>query len=284
MSNVSESPVVWPIIQDAMKAISVQNVTKRYPVIRGFRELILHPLSRKTVTALDGVTLEVEPGRCFCLLGPNGAGKTTLMKILSTLVLPDEGKTCVNGFDVEREPDMVRASIGFAINEDRSFYWRLTGRQNLEFYASLSGLGSFAGARKVDEVFELTGLGRAAGQRFNTYSTGMRQMMALARALLSDPEILFVDEPTRSLDPRAAKIVRSFLRDELVERQGKTVLWATHNLMEAQELAHDVAIIDSGAIRVAGSVDELTNRGSSPMQEIYDRAVSRETTPEGGLG
>ncbi len=266
-----------------MNAISIENVRKDYPVIRGFRELLFHPRRRRTVTALDGVSLEVEAGRCFCLLGPNGAGKTTLMKILSTLVLPDDGRTFVNGYDVEHEPDRVRASIGFAINEDRSFYWRLTGRQNLDFFASISGLGRDESARKVHEVLELTGLVEAAGHRFNTYSTGMRQMMALARALLSGPDILFVDEPTRSLDPKAAKRVRSFLREELVDRQGKTVFWATHNLMEAQELAHDVAIIDGGTIRTSGSVDALTGGGGMSMQEVYEKAVDGKSTAEGGF-
>jgi ABC-2 type transport system ATP-binding protein len=258
-------------------AISVREVKKHFPVMRGFRELFSHPFQKRKVTALNGVNLEVKPGQCFCLLGPNGAGKTTLMKILSTLVLPDEGKTFVNGFDVEKEPEGAKDSIGFAINEDRSFYWRLTGRQNLSFFASISGLNSLEGKKRVDEILNLTLLEDVADFRFNTYSTGMRQMMAFARALLTGPKILFVDEPTRSLDPQAAQKVRQFLREELVDNQGRTVFWATHNLIETQEYAHEIAIIDNGQIRIRGRVTDLTKNGNVPLKEIYEQAVNKNS-------
>ncbi len=259
-------------------AIDVENLAKRYPVFGGFRELLRRPWRRETRVALDGATLRVGKGECFCLLGPNGAGKTTLIKVLTTLVLPDGGQARVNGLDVEKSPAEVRRSVGYALNDERGFYWRLTGRQNLEFFGALNNLRGPALAGRIREVLRLTGLESAADVRFNAYSTGMRQMLAFARALLAEAEILFVDEPTRSLDPQAAKKVRFFLRDELVRKQGRTVFWVSHNLAEAAEVADGIAVIDRGRIRIRGTLGELTDGGRVPLSEVYGKAL------EGGGG
>jgi len=265
-------------------AIRVTGLVKRYPVFGRFRDVLLHPTRKETRTALDGVDLDVKPGRCFCLLGPNGAGKTTLIKILTTLVLPDEGKAFVGGRDVEQDPVGVRRRIGFAISEERSFYWRLTGRQNLEFFGALNGLRRGRLEAKISEVLRLTRMEEAAGLRFNTYSTGMRQMLAFARALMTDADILFVDEPTRSLDPQAASRVRAFLRTGLVDGGEKTVFWATHNLVEAAEVAHEIAVIDRGRIRVSGTVESLTDGGRTSLRDVYDAAVPSGEAPEEAAG
>jgi len=255
-------------------AVSVEALVKRYPVVRGYRDLVAHPFRRRFITALDGAGLEVGEGRCHCLLGPNGAGKTTLIKVLATLVLPDGGRARVGGFDVEREPARVKAALGLAIGDERSFFWRLTGRQNLLFFAALDDLDRAAARERVDGLLDLVGLGAAAERRFNTYSTGMRQMLAFARALLTDARILLVDEPTRSLDPGSARRIRGFIRGELVGRQGRTVLWATHNLAEAGEVADDVSIIDKGRIRISGRAAELTDGGRRSLQDVYDAAIA----------
>lgn len=255
-------------------AILAENLVKRYPVFRGFRDLVRRPLERQTTTALDGLDLRVEPGRVFCLLGPNGAGKTTLIKILATLVLPDGGRASVGGHDVERHPGAVKGAVGYAINDERSFYWRLTGRQNLEFFGALYGLRGPARDSRIDEVLSLTRLEAAADLRFNAYSTGMRQMLSFARALLADASILLVDEPTRSLDPQAADRVGTFLRSELVERKGKTVFWATHDLAEAAEFAHEIAIIGRGRIRLQGPVESLSGGGRTSLRRVYEKAVA----------
>jgi ABC-2 type transport system ATP-binding protein len=254
-------------------AVVAENLVKRYPIFKGFRDLIRMPLERQTTTALDGLDLRVEPGRVFCLLGPNGAGKTTLIKILATLVLPDGGRASVGGHDVERHPSAAKGAVGYAINDERSFYWRLTGRQNLEFFSALYGLHGPARDRRIDEVLSLTRLEAAADLRFNAYSTGMRQMLSFARALLADASILLVDEPTRSLDPQAADRVGTFLRGELVERKGKTVLWATHDLAEAAEFAHEIAVISRGRIRVQGTVASLFGGGRTSLRQVYEKAV-----------
>jgi ABC-2 type transport system ATP-binding protein len=254
-------------------AILVERLVKRYPVVRGFRELVLRPFDRRTVTALDGIDLEAGRGRVFCLLGPNGAGKTTLLKILATLVLPDGGRALVEGHDVARKPGRAKAAVGFAVGDERSFYWRLTGRQNLEFFAALYGLRGGDRDRRVSELLRLAGLDEAADLRFNGYSTGMRQMLSFARALLADAAILLVDEPTRSLDPQAADRVRSFLRDELAGRQGKTVLWATHDLGEAADRADDIAVISRGRIRLSGPAASLAGGGRAALRRAYEQAV-----------
>ena len=254
-------------------AILAENLVKRYPIFRGFRDLVRRPFERRTTTALDGLDLRVERGRVFCLLGPNGAGKSTLIKILATLILPDGGRASVDGHDVERHPGPVKNTVGYAINDERSFYWRLTGRQNLEFFGALYGLRGPARDRRIDEVLRLTRLEAAADLRFNSYSTGMRQMLAFARALLSDASILLVDEPTRSLDPQAADRIGSFLRGELVEGKGKTVFWATHDLAEAAEFAHEIAVIGRGRIRLQGTVASLTGEGRTSLRQVYEKAV-----------
>ena len=255
-------------------AILAENLVKKYPVFRGFRELIRRPLDRRTVTALDGLDLQVGSGRVFCLLGPNGAGKTTLIKILATLVLPDSGRAFVEGHNVAREPGSAKGEVGYAINDERSFYWRLTGRQNLEFFTELYGLRGRVRDRRVDELLRIAGLAAAADLRFNSYSTGMRQMLSFARALLADAAILLVDEPTRSLDPQAADRVRSFLRDELARRQGKTVLWATHDLGEAADCADDIAVISRGRIRLSGPAATLAEGGRASLRQAYEQAVN----------
>ena len=254
-------------------AIVAERLVKRYPVVRGFRDLMLKPFDRRRVTALDGLDLTVGRGRVFCLLGPNGAGKTTLIKVLSTLVLPDGGRAWVNGHDIAREPGPAKRSVGYAVADERSFYWRLTGRQNLEFFASLYGLRGLGRGRRVAELLRLAGLEEEADLRFNSYSTGMRQMLAFARALLAEASILLVDEPTRSLDPQAADRTRSFLRDELARRQGRTILWATHDLGEAVDYADDIAVISRGRTRLAGPAASLAAGGRAALRDAYERAV-----------
>lgn len=258
-----------------MPAIEVVGVKKKYLQPKRYRELVLHPFRKNFVTALDGTSLKVEEGRCFFLLGPNGAGKTTLIKVLATLVLPNEGKARVCGFDVVKEPNGVKKVIGIALNEERSFYWRLTGRQNLEFFAALCGIPRKLQKKRVEQNLKLTGLDRAADSRFNTYSSGMKQMLSLARAMISDARVLFVDEPTRSLDPRAAQKIRKFIREDLVNTHGRTVFWATHNLAEVEDFGQDVAIIDRGKIKFEGKVQNLLDRGKK-LQTVFDEVVEPE--------
>lgn len=218
------------------------------------------------VTALGGVTLAIERGSFFGLFGPNGAGKSTLIRILSTLIIPTGGTASVAGYDVVREADKVRASIGLVSANENSFYGRLSGRQNLEFFAALQNIVPAIARRRAAELLEMFGLAYAADSHFQSYSTGMRQRLNVARALLHDPPVLFLDEPTKGMDIATAEKVRALLRREFVERQGKTVWLTTHDLDEMETMCDRVAILEHGSIRASGSPAELIRQASATVE------------------
>jgi len=238
-----------------MEPIQLNNITKTF-VERTWRTS-LGLSSPSTVTALNGVSLSIPAGQIFGLLGPNGAGKTTLIKILATLILPDSGEASICGHDLVRQPQHVRNTIGFVNSNERSFYWRLTGRQNLSFFASLWNLTDPEKTRRIERLFDLVGLNEKADTRFLKYSSGQQQRLSLARALLPDPKILLMDEPTRSLDPVAASGLQEFAKTELAGKRGKTILWCTHNLKEAEDVCDTLAIIHKGSVMAAGSLKQM---------------------------
>ncbi len=209
--------------------IVVSQLTKIfYPLqlrLRSFRPVRRHP----PVCALRALDVSIHRGEILGLLGTNGAGKTTLLKILATLILPTSGRVTVEGYDVAGQADQVKGIIGFGTSEERSFYWRLTGRQNLEFFAAFQGLSADATRGRIQQLREQLGM-EALDRTFGVYSTGMRHRLAIARALLRQPRILLLDEPTRSLDPLAAGELRRLIQDTLVGQMGCTVVLATHNL------------------------------------------------------
>ena len=211
------------------------------------------------VRALQSVTLEVEHGEVFGIVGPNGAGKTTLLKILSTLILPSHGIARINGADLVQSASTVRRSIGFASGEERGFYWRLTGRENLEFFGGLRGFPLGEARRRATHVIELMDLLPMAKEPLTRYTTGMRQRLGLARALLGHPPVLLLDEPTRSLDPLAAQGVQALIR-RLARDERVTVLIATHNLDEAEGICNRVAVLADGTIRSVVSVSSGEGR------------------------
>ncbi len=240
-------------------AIATESLGKVYLKRRSLRELVMRPFGRsERIVGLREVTLEVRRGEIFGLLGPNGAGKTTLLKILAGLVLPTEGRAFVAGIDVAADDRAVKRAIGFVTSDERSFYWRLTGRENLHFFGALCGLDPRECRRRAAQLLEAMDLAPVADQQFLGYSSGMKQRLAIARALLHDPPILCLDEPTRSLDPIAAKHLRRFVVDRLNREGGKTVLLATHNLQEAEELCARLAVLDRGRVLRQGSLAEIT--------------------------
>ena len=242
-------------------AVETFQVEKSFAKKRQLGELLRHPFRRaERVEALRGVDLHVQKGEIFGLLGPNGAGKTTLLKILSCLVLPDRGRAVVGGEDVRHE-GKVKPKIGLVHTDERSFYWRLSGRENLDFFSRLYDVPRRRTKSRIDELLARVDMVEAADRRFADYSSGMKQRLAIARALLHDPPILFMDEPTRSLDPSSAMTLRVFIRDELKKRDGKTVLLATHNLREAETLCDLVAILVKGKVLEIGTVDEVRHWG-----------------------
>lgn len=234
-------------------AIATEHLAHHYPAPRG------------AVEALRDVSLTIEPGEFFGLFGPNGAGKTTLIRILATLVIPTRGAARVLGFDVVRQPDKVRASIGLVFSNENSFYGRLTGQQNLEFFAALQNLSGSLARRRIAELFELFDLAHAAHKSVQTYSTGMKQKLNVARALLHDPPIIFLDEPTKGMDVLTAETLRTLLRRELVERQHKTVLLTTHDLQEMEVLCDRVGILENGGLRAVGAPAALIREATASV-------------------
>ncbi|MFN8580734.1 MAG: ABC transporter ATP-binding protein [Gemmatimonadaceae bacterium] len=239
---------------------SLVGVSKRYAVRRPLRRALVRPLERTWAYVLQGVSCEVRAGEFFGLLGPNGAGKTTLLKILATLILPDEGAARVSGFDVVREAGAVRACVSPCLASERSLYWRLTAEENLRLAADLQGLPVTEIAGRVREVLAAVGLEDTGPKMVGQFSSGMMQRLLIARALLSRPALLLLDEPTRSLDPLSAREFRRFLREELVQRRGCAVLLATHSADEAFELCDRVAVMDRGRLLAQGSAAALADQ------------------------
>lgn len=237
--------------------VRVEELVKTYPLRRAWADAIRHPLRREQVEVLRGVSLQIERGEFFGLLGPNGAGKTTLFKILATLVLPDSGEMEVGGHDVRSAPSKVRGLLTPVIADERSLYWRLSAIQNLNLFAALYGVGAHERERTGSRLLAAVGLSHAGSRMVGTFSSGMKQRLLIARALLSRPAVLLLDEPTRSLDPVSARDFRQFLRDEIVGRQGCTVLLATHDADEAFELCDRLAVLDRGVVIARGSAAEL---------------------------
>ncbi|MFH1788002.1 MAG: ABC transporter ATP-binding protein [Candidatus Altiarchaeota archaeon] len=242
-------------------AIITRGLGKRYHASRklGFRGLF----KRQYKTALRGVDLKVGVGECFGVLGPNGSGKTTLIKILSTLTMPSEGTASVGGFNVVSQDWKVRQHAALVYMNQRSFYWRLTGRQNLEFFGSLYNIPSRKLGRRINEVFELVELSELGDERITSYSSGMKSRLAIARGLLPDTPVLFMDEPTVELDPRATRRMRDFIREKLVREAGKTVFLATNDIKEAEDVCNRVAILRRGEVVAVGSPEEISETDGS---------------------
>ncbi len=231
--------------------IELHNISKSF-TLRRWRNLLF--LGRpQIITTLRAVSFTVNRGEIMGLLGPNGAGKTTLLKILATLITPDTGHATIDGLDICQSPHLVREKIGLVSANDRTFYWRLSGRDNLDFFATLYNLYGARKKQRVAEVLELTDMNAKADLRFSSYSTGQKQRIGIARALLSEPDILLLDEATASLDPIAARHLLDFTRHTLAGEKQKTILWCTHNLSEAEELCDRLTIIHQGQVLHSGS-------------------------------
>jgi ABC-2 type transport system ATP-binding protein len=211
-----------------------------------WQRLRREPDKRERFHAVAGIDLVVEPGEIFGLLGPNGAGKTTTMKMLATLLIPTSGSIRVLGIDPLERPREVRAQLGAMLSGERSLYWKLTGRENLEYFAALYHVPPAETKARIANVLAAVKLADRADDYVERYSTGMRQRLALARALLPNPPLVVLDEPTVGLDPQASRDLRDRVRE--LKAQGRTVLLTTHYMEEADQLCDRVAIIDHGRI------------------------------------
>ena len=226
---------------------------------------VFTPRKRDPVTALDGVSLAIPAREVHGLLGPNGAGKTTLVKILSTVLLPTGGRASVLGHDVVTEARAVRPQIGIVFGGERGLYWRLSGRQNLEYWGALYKLSRAEIRERTEQLLERVGISERADERVETYSRGMKQRLHLARGLIGDARVLFLDEPTTGMDPLAAREFRALIGE--LRGEGRTILLATHDMAEAETLCDRVTLIDRGAILATESPRTL-GRVISRFQRI----------------
>lgn len=252
--------------------VRITGLSKRFPVRRSLRQALLEPRARQYRLALRAVSFAVMPGEFFGLLGVNGAGKTTLFKILSTLVQPDAGSASVEGYDIQRTPGEVRRRLAPVIADERSLLWRLSARENLRLYASLYGLRGRAAERRVTELLATVGLADAGAKLVGQFSSGMKQRLLIARALLPRPRVLLLDEPTRSLDPLAARAFRRLLREEIAHDHGCTVLLATHNAEEAFHLCDRVGVLHAGMLVALGAAADLARAAGAELYRLVTRA------------
>jgi len=240
-------------------AISVVDLRRTYRSRKGVIRR-----TTTTVEALRGITFSVESGELFGLLGPNGAGKTTTIKILTTLLLPSSGSARVLGFDPAKQAGDVRHRIGYVFGGDRGMYDRLSALDNLRYFADLYRVPVSMKRRRIEELLELVGLSGRERERVETYSRGMRQRLHIARGLVHDPEVIFLDEPTIGLDPVGARELRDTIAS--LHAAGKTILLTTHYMYEADVLCDRVAVITNGAIVAAGTPSHLKSN-------VVDRTI-----------
>jgi ABC-2 type transport system ATP-binding protein len=242
--------------------IEVQDLRRTYQTRAGILKR-----TAKEVEAVRGVSFSVEKGELFGLLGPNGAGKTTTIKMLITLLLPTSGSARVLGRDVVAEPREVRRRVGYVFGGDRGLYERLSGLDNLRYFAELYGVPAREQKARIGELLELVGLTGREKERVEGYSRGMRQRLHVARGLLHKPEVLFLDEPSIGIDPVGARELRATVAD--LRASGTTILLTTHYMFEADELCDRIAVIAGGSIVAEGTPADLKHRvGEGTVVEV----------------
>ena len=211
--------------------------------------------TRNVVEAVKGISFDVDYGELFGLVGPNGAGKTTTIKMLTTLLTPTSGTARVLGFDIVKDVIAIRRGIGIIFGGERGLYYRVSGRENLRYFADLYGVPLSKREKRIDELLEMVGLAERAEERVEGYSRGMKQRLHIAKGLINDPKLIFMDEPTIGLDPEAARETRAMIKGQV--ENGKTILLTTHYMYEADELCHRIGVISGGRIVALDSPSAL---------------------------
>lgn len=248
-------------------AIDARSISKTFITKKGFWQT-----KSKSTIAVEDISLKVNQGELFGLLGPNGAGKTTTVKMLSTLLLPTSGSISILGLDILKETREIRKRIGFTFGGARGLYGRLSARDNLRYFAELYALPPETARQRIAEYLEMVGLTDRADDRVETFSSGMQQRLHLARALLHDPELIFLDEPTVGIDPVGAREMRAIVKNLIA--LGKTILLTTHYMAEAEELCDRIAIVNKGRIVAEGTPLQLKRRISkeSVVELVVDHS------------
>jgi ABC-type multidrug transport system ATPase subunit len=253
-------------------AIRIDSLFKSFPPAHTGWRAFLQPFSASTSPALRNINLQTIQGESVALLGTNGAGKTTLLRILATLLLPSSGSAIIAGGDALRDPAAVRKHLGYHAGSDLGFYARLTGRENLRFFGRLNHLADSQLRTRIPELAERFELQVALDRQVRTLSSGTIQRLSLVRAILHEPSVLLLDEPTRSLDAIAAAEFRSFLKSEVLKKRGTSLLFASHALSEIELLADRVAILNEGALVAFDTPANLKSRnGAATLEQAFCR-------------
>jgi ABC-2 type transport system ATP-binding protein len=253
-------------------AISIESLEKSYPPVHTGWRAFLQPFAAPTAPALRGVSIQVKQGEVVALLGTNGAGKTTLLRILATLLLPTSGHATLAGHDLIRDPAAVRRQLGYHAGSDLGFYSRLTGRENLRFFGRLNHLSDGCLHARIPELAERFELQSALDRQVRALSSGMVQRLSLLRAIIHEPKVLLLDEPTRSLDAIAAAEFRRFLKSEVLKKQGTSLLFASHTLSEIEFLADRVAVLNDGQLLALDTPANLKSRaGVTTLERAFWR-------------
>jgi len=260
----------------AEAAISIENLQKSFPPARSGWRAFLQPFEKPSVAALAGISFEVRPGEALALLGANGAGKSTLLRILATLLLPTQGRAQIAGHDAVLEPRAVRRQLGYHAGSDLGFYARLTGRENLRFFGRLNHLSNAAATQRTALLAKQFHLEEALDRQVRTLSSGTVQRLSLARALLHQPRVLLLDEPTRSLDAIAASEFRRFLKSQVLRGGDTSLLFASHTLPEVEILADRIAVIDAGRLLACDTLAALKQTtGAATLEDAFMRLTGR---------
>jgi ABC-2 type transport system ATP-binding protein len=247
-------------------AIEVKNLKKEFEIKKKRGHLWKKDYREKEFfVAVDNISFNVNKGEIFGFLGPNGAGKTTTIKMISTLLMPTSGSIIVNGINSQDKPIEVLKNLGTVLAGERSIYWKLSGRENLEYFAAMNGITGQIAKERIDYLLERFSLEKRSDETVEKYSTGMKQRIALAKALISNPQIVILDEPTSGLDPQSARNLREIILE--IKEEGRTVLLTTHYMEEADQLSDRIAIIDHGKI-IALDTPENLKRGLSKTNSL----------------
>ena len=226
---------------------------------------------RGKIRAVEQVSFRCQPGQIYGLLGANGAGKTTTLRMLATILEPTDGTALVGGYDVVKEPEKVRANVGF-LSTATALYGRLTAQEMVEYFGRLYGLDNRTLKRRINEVFGRLGMDEFRDRRCDKLSTGMKQKVSIARTLVHDPPVMIFDEPTLGLDVMTARTIVDFIRE--CRQQGKTVIFSTHVMSEVEKLCDTIGIIHNGKLLAEGTLEELRQRYQQPdLEEVFVHVV-----------
>ncbi len=241
----------------ARPVVKVRDLEKSFLIARPlWRQLVCPFGPSRRIRALSAVCFRVEPGEILGVVGRNGAGKTTLLRILADLLEADGGEVELCGRKFGRRSSSVRGEIGYVSSDERGFFWRLTGRQNLEFFARLYGLSREELRQRTESLLDIFGLRAKGEELFGDYSTGTRKKFAVVRSLVHEPRVVLLDEVTNSLDPASARSIKAMVREYVSKGQGRAAVWSTHRLEEISEICDKVLVIERGSVRFFGVVGE----------------------------